>query len=88
MCLDVNLLAHLEHQAGRATGPLSRAICLPNGTSSRLIPAQDHVLGVLLDAKHHGLLRQIRPSLEALWLDADLYRSDRVCESTHELSGE
>jgi hypothetical protein len=38
---DADLTAVIEHRAGRALGEVSRAqMCLPNGTSSRLISVQ------------------------------------------------
>ncbi len=46
------------------------------------------VLGILLEAKHHGLLTQTRPSLEALQHDAGFYVSDAVYESALELAEE
>jgi predicted nucleic acid-binding protein len=46
------------------------------------------VLGVLLEAKKRGLLREVRPCLEALRHDAGFYLSNGVYRSVLELAGE
>ena len=46
------------------------------------------VLGVLLEAKRRGLLREVRPCLEALCHDAGFYLSDGVYRLVVDLAGE
>lgn len=46
------------------------------------------VLGVLLEANKRGLLREVRPCLEALRHDAGFYLSDGVYRSVVDLAGE
>jgi uncharacterized protein len=46
------------------------------------------VVGILIEAKKRGLLKSIRPCLDALRHDAGFYVTDSLCQSVLELAGE